>query len=333
MTAAFAVPANAAPAAEVCQPGLGVALTEIPKGTKDPRATTYVIDRVPAGATFSRRFQVCNGTDAPVTVNLYAGAAEIVDGRFSVIEGRVGNELSSWISISPSRVTLPAGARIEAVAAFAVPADAAEAERYAVLLAELPARPTGNGIAVASRVGVRVYLAVGEGKGPASDFRIESLQASRRPDGRPVVSAVVRNTGARALDLTGELRLTDGPGGLSGGPFPADLGTTLGPGDSSSVTVVLDRAIRGGPWLATLTLKSGLLERRAEATITFPDEAGQETAPVPAKNLPLREDPDVVIPIAIGIFSLAALLLLLALWRRRNKKDEEDQEEEAVPAG
>ncbi|MBW3590879.1 MAG: hypothetical protein KY393_03355, partial [Actinobacteria bacterium] len=60
------------------------------------------------------------------------------------------------------------------------------------------------------------------------------------------MTAEVRNTGGRALDLTGELTLTDGPGGLSGGPFPAELGTTLPVDGAAAVTVVLDEQLPDG---------------------------------------------------------------------------------------
>jgi hypothetical protein len=130
-----------------------------------------------------------------------------------------------------------------------------------------------------------------------------------------VVSALVRNTGGRALDLTGELRLTDGPGGLSGGPFPAELGTTLAPGDSSPVTVVLDEAIRGGPWQAWLALRSGATERAVEASLTLPDAAGTAADPVAA--VPILEDPGVIVPVAVGLLALLLLLLAAEVLRRR----------------
>lgn len=325
VTAAFAVPpASAVPAGPspigVCAPGLGIGLIEFPRGTKDPRALSYIVDRVRPGAQFARQFQVCNGTRDPIRVQLYPAAAEVSGGSFTLLDGRARNELTDWIRVEPSELVIPSGERVIASARFAVPEDAEDGEQYAAIVAELqPVAPVG-GISSGSRVGIRVYLAAGEGDAPANDFVISSLQAARRADGRPIVSAVVRNTGARALDLSGELRLSDGPGGLSGGPFPAMLGTTLGPGDSSPVLIVLDDAISGGPWTATLTLKSGLLERRAEAQITFPDEAGEENAPVEAKELSPVEDPDLVIPFAIGLLFLLFLALIIVGYLTSRRK-------------
>jgi hypothetical protein len=105
---------------------------------------------------------------------------------------------------------------------------------------------------------------------PASNFTINSLTGKRSPDGQPMVVASVHNTGVRALDMSGTLQLSSGPGGLSAGPFQANLGTTLAIGAIEPITIVLDKQIPDGPWHALVTLRSGLLERSAHATITFP---------------------------------------------------------------
>lgn len=123
-------------------------------------------------------------------------------------------------------------------------------------------------------MGIRVYLAVGKGGAPAPNFAISSLTAKRQHNGRPAVAALVRNTGGRALDLSGKLTLGKGPDGLSAGPFTAQLGTTIAPGQSEPVTVTLNTQVPDGPWKALIHLKSGLTSRTAEATITFPDGAG-----------------------------------------------------------
>lgn len=322
----LALPAPMAGAAgAACQRGLGVRLADAPAGTRDPRALSYITDHVAPGKTYDRRVEVCNGTGAPVSLRFYANAAVVENGGFRILEGRVGNELSSWISVAPAGRTLAPNERVTLTATIAVPADAEAGERYAVVLAELPPEPNGQGVGVASRIGVRVYLDVGAGAAPRSDFRVDSLQASRSDDGRPLVTARVQNTGGRALDLSGSLSLTDGPGGLSGGPFPAQLGTTLAPGDSAPVLIPLDSAIRGGPWAATLTLRSGLLERRARAEVTFPDGAGGQNAPVAAEDLSPVEDPDLVVPFAIVLIALLflALIVLGYLTSRRKARERE----------
>ena len=152
-----------------------------------------------------------------------------------------------------------------------VPSDAAPGEQYGVVWAEVrSAPPAGGGVVQVSRVGIRIYLSVGPGGAPAADFTIDSLTAARSPDGTPLILATVRNTGGRALDMNGALQLSGGPGGLSGGPFPATLGTSLAIGDTEPVTIALDKQLPAGPWDVRITLRSGLLERSAHATVTFP---------------------------------------------------------------
>lgn len=326
MVTALGVPAGAQSPqlVEPCKDSIGIALVEVPTQRKDdPRARTYVVDHVQPGARFERGLRICNGTTEPVAVQVYAGAATIDGAAFIAVEGRVDNELSSWITVTPERVSVPAKGEQVVSATFAVPVDATAGERYAALLVEAPAARQASGLSVANRVGVRVYLSVGGPKEPASDFVVDSLQASRRADGRPVVTASVRNTGERALDLRGELALSDGPGGLSAGPFPATVGTTLAVGASAPIEVVLDEAIRGGPWLARITMRSGLLERRAEARISFPDDPGASTEAVTAAALPLAKDPSVVIPFAIALLGLLGLLLVVVgyLATRRRARE------------
>jgi hypothetical protein len=80
--------------------------------------------------------------------------------------------------------------------------------------------------------------------------------------------------------------MTDGPGSLSAGPFTANLGTTLGVGDTEPVTVPLDRQLPNGPWKVHLTLASGLVHHTVTATITFPSgsRAGVSVAPSAADS-------------------------------------------------
>jgi hypothetical protein len=307
--------ASAAPSPGTCPAGVGIGLVEFPAGTKDPRAQQYVIDHVKPGATFTRRFQVCNGTSGPLTVLLYAGAAHVAGGSFVIDAGHAVNELSGWIQVEPSTLTIQAGQRALARATFAVPSDAEPGERYAALLAERPPPPGTPGIPITSRVGVRVYLDIGPGGAPKSDFAVDSLQASRAADGNAQVTAQVHNTGQRALDITGSLTLREGPGGQTGGPYPAKLGTTLAPGQTEPVVVPIDAAITDGPWTAQLTLSSGLLERRVQAGLTFPSAPGTTAPPVDVEKLPTLSENEirpgrsltVVLAVVVALAGLAAV--------------------------
>ena len=307
-----------------CPPGLGIGLREEPKAlAKDPRAAHAIIDFVAPGTTFTRKILVCNGDNARIHVDLYGAGAKIHQGSFDINSAPGADAISQWVSVQPKSLELEPGASEIVEATVAVARDAPAGEYYgAVVAARPPSAQTG--IAVAARAGVRIYLAVGTGGLPPTDFRIDSLTAARQSDGTPYVLAQVTNIGKRAIDLSGNLTLTKGPGGLSAGPFPAKLGTTLAPGQSEPVTIPLDKALPAGPWLATLDMKSGLIEHKAQATITFPKSSGTKAVPVKAKSVPLTKNRDVVVPIAIALL-LFLLILLFLIWWRRRKRDDEDE--------
>lgn len=322
-------PADVASAQAPSQGSIGIRLVDAPVSRKnDPRASIYIIDHVQPGDSFERRVEVSNNSDGIAVISLYATSASVKDGAFVGAERGDRAEPVPWTSVRPSDVELQPGARQHASVRIAVPANASGGERYGVIWAEI-APPQGTPIRVVNRVGVRMYLSVGGKEEPLSDFVIRSMTAQRLANGKKRVAATVENTGGRALDLSGELRLADGPSGLSAGPFPAKLGTTLGVGQVHDVTVDLDEEIPDGPWRAQLALRSGELERKAEAMIKFPERPGTSARPVKARAV------TGTIPGIIATGFSVLLLLLLGGWllwfllkRRRRKADDEER-----PAG
>jgi hypothetical protein len=314
---------------------IGIRLLEAPTNlADDPRAHLYVIDHLNQGDTIRRRIEVSSGLEQAIQLQLYAAGAVVSAGRFRFLEGRTQNELSSWIAVDPGSLEVPPHGASTAVVTIRVPKDALDGERYAVVWAQTPpSSPTDSGVAAIDRVGIRVYLSVGRGDAPAVDFRIESLTAERDPSGRPVVLASVRNTGGRAIDLSGALRLADGPGGLAAGPFPVQLGTTVGIGQRAPVRIVLSRSIPDGPWTAVLRLRTGPVERRAHARVTFPSSPGEGSTPVPATT-PGGSSvfPVVVLPV-IAALVLGLLLLLWLLWMRRRRREEPEGDRTERPVG
>lgn len=260
----------AAHAQPALPPGIGIRLLEAPADlADDPRAQGYVIDHVRPATTIERDFEVTNGEPDTFTADLYAVGARIGEQAFLPDEGRGQNLLASWITVDPPSMQVTAGDRRTATLRIDVPPDAPEGEHYAVVFAERRPDDPG-GLAVSSRVGIRIYLSVGPGGAPVSDFTIDSVTAARDGDGRPMITAAVTNTGGRALDLTGSVRLTEGPGGTVAGPFDLDVAATLPPGGTGQAVLELSPDLPDGPWLAVLTLGSGLLERVAEVRLTFP---------------------------------------------------------------
>jgi len=300
---------------------IGIGLLEAPVSREnDPRAKLYVVDHVAPGTTISRKIGISNSTPDTQTVNLYAGAASISGGDFIGAEGRTGNDVSSWTSVTPGQVTVPPSRTVQVEATIAVPAGVANGERYGVIWAERAPPPGATGVIVVNRVGIRIYLSVGTGAEPASDFTIESLTAERLNTGEPAVKAQVHNTGGRALDMSGSLELHNGPGGLSAGPFKAVLGTTLGIGQTEPVLVKLDKRLPAGPWNAVITLASGTIQHSAQGTITFPASGVGKTV----KANSLGKQLSVVIPILAILAALFAAVIFVLARRRRRDKDDTD---------
>ncbi|GHE26673.1 hypothetical protein GCM10017673_30760 [Streptosporangium violaceochromogenes] len=300
-------PPSAAAADRPGSDGVGIRPAEVPADARsDPRARRHIVDHLSPGAVVHRRIEVSNTSDVPVRVALYAAAAAIDRGMFSVSDGRTPNELSAWTSIGPRVLSLGPHSRSPATVTVAVPGRAAAGERYAVIWAETAGEAPYDGAGEVNRVGIRMYLSVGPGGGPPTDFTVDSLTARRTREGRPVVLARVRNTGGRALDLSGDLRLTEGPGGVRAGPFGVVLGTTLAPGGSDDVTVPLDDGVPDGPWQALLRLRSGTARHAARATILFPHDAGTAAA-VPAETD--TRQTVLAAALALGVAGLGATLL------------------------
>ncbi len=286
--AAFLVAAGmpAAAFAQPDQPGgtpagsIGIRLLDAPVALQDdPRAQTYIIDNLPPGTTITRHVMVTNNTGAPAKVDVYAGPAQIADGGFVPEDRGETSELTSWISVHKPTLELDNGQEAEVTVTIAVPKDAPEVEQYAVIWASLTTPNATGGIATESRVGVRVYLSVGEGNGPPSDFTIDKLTPRRDADLGAQVVATVTNTGGRAVDVSGTLALSDGPGGLSAGPLDA-TGSTIAPGATGEVVLAVPNSasLPAGPWTAEVKLQSGVKKHDMSASLTFPAEGDGESA-------------------------------------------------------
>lgn len=296
--------------------GIGLRLVEAPVAAKDdPRARIYIVDHLAPGTVIERRIEVSNSTTSNHHVALYSSAAAITNGVFVGADGATPNELSKWTTLAPGRVDMAAGEKRTAVVRIAVPDDAAPGEQYAAVWAEARSEAAG-GVTQVSRVGIRLYVSVGPGAPPAPDFTVTALTPARSGDGEPMITATVQNTGGRALDVTGSLVMSNGPGGLSAGPFPANLNTTLAVGDTKDVTITLDDRLPAGPWDAVVALKSGATERRGEAAITFPAAGrGATVATATASGRWWRLPAAAVV--LVGLAGLATLVGVRRTRRRR----------------
>jgi hypothetical protein len=248
------------------------------------------------------------GAVAAITVVSFVGAA-----------AHTANDLSSWTTVSRSSLDVPAGATAVDTVTVAIPSTASPGERYAVVWASVSNAGDGGNIELVNRVGIRMYVYVG-GTNPATSFTVNTLTGQRNSGGHPLVRAVVHNTGGRAVDFSGTLTLSAVIGGLTGGPYPAQLGTTLAPGQSEPVWFVLTDQVGDGPWNATVTLRSGLNQQTFRAQITFPNAPG--TAPSPAAANPtsggLGVDTILISAFLVVLLAALAALVIMAYRRRRH---------------
>lgn len=310
------------------------------------RGLVSVIAQVEPGEVVEREVIASNDTSEQQQLELYVGGATINGSEF-VPDDDPTHPIARWSSMSPPQAPLGPGERARSLLRIEVPGDAADGEYYGVVWVQPPA--SDGPIREINRVGIRIYLTVGAG-GPATaeeitDFGIGALTARLLPDGRQQVQADVENLGERAVDLVGELELLDGPGGLRAGPFPTDGVTTLAIGATGEVTVTLEGGLPPGPWIARLLLSSGEIDRLAEGTITFPEEAGTDADPAATDTIDaagldddeiserLRGQRRALLPLAavMVLLALAALWLLL-MWKRRDDEEEDDDELAATNA-
>ncbi|MFJ6197290.1 hypothetical protein [Micromonospora sp. NPDC092111] len=196
-----------------------------------------------------------------------------------------------------------------------MPPAASAGERYGVVWASATsAGKTAGNVTQIHRVGVRVYLDIGPGGEPASDFTIGKLLPARSPQGEPSVTVEVANTGGRAIDLTGKVTLTEGPAGTRAGPFEVTQGTTLAPGQSGQVTARFPNELPNGPWRIEVNLESGMVKRSASAKLTFPDPGGTGT---PGTGLSRIATGWTVGAAAVGLLVFTGLAMLARRSRRR----------------
>lgn len=267
---AIAAPSSADPATSAGS--IGIRLADVAEDLKDdPRANIYITDNVPPGGKVTHHVTVSNNTDSPQTIDVYAGPATLTDGTFAVAERGETNALTSWITVGQANVHLDPGSAVDVPVVIDVPSDAPEVEQYGAVWASL-AQTAEGGVTQVSRVGVRVYLSVGEGNGPPADFRIDSLAPTRGTDGSALLVAHVQNTGGRAVDISGTMNLSGGPGGLTAEPVNADY-ATIAPGAEGKVEFVVPNSasLPAGPWQAQVKLESGFNKHDLSASVTFPD--------------------------------------------------------------
>jgi hypothetical protein len=297
------------PSAAAGPPGsFGVRLVDVPVSeVGNPRALRYIIDYLPTGAIIHRRILIQNDESRTARFTVYADAAAINGGQLVGYAGATRSELTDWISVQHPTVTLAAGASVMDLITIGVPPGATRGEHYGVIwvqqTAKARARDGESGVTEVSRVGVRLYVAVGRGGAPPSSFDITSVTGHLTDAGRPVIVAHVNNTGGRAIDLSGSARLTDGPGGTSSGLFPAQRIVTLAPGQSWNMTFAVPKSLPDGSWRVTVNLASGLTKATATAAIQLTANVAAQAAASATPWIWLALGGLVVLVVAMGWYA------------------------------
>ncbi|GAA1699504.1 hypothetical protein [Dietzia cercidiphylli] len=269
------------------------------------------------------------------------------DGSFLPSAPGQSSALSRWIRVDRPVLYLQPGASAEVVATISVPAEAPDAEQYAVIWAShTSAAPGGSatgsgtgsvgsagsvgseagslgsvgssgggsgsheaGLDRISRVGVRVYLSTGAGDDPGSGFEIVDLRPVWTALGVAAFLATVSNTGRRAIDVAGTLDLTGGPGGLATPPIAAEP-VTIAPGETAEVRFPLsaDLPVPAGEWNATVALASGAEKQTRAQDLTLPSP---DDGPTP--DAWTGATSATVRPLGAGV-ALVSLLAVLLVW-------------------
>jgi hypothetical protein len=312
------LPVSSALAASRPQPargsaGIGIQLVDTAAASPGPLGRSYIVDRLKPGTSIRRLVKISNTTYSTASIVVYPAAAALRHGNFAFAPGRKENELSTWTSVSESVLHLPPGGSALETVTVSVSKRASPGERYAVVWAAVSTpTPASDGIRLINRVGIRMYVSIGPGGAPPSNFAIGPLTAKRTAAGQPLVVAPVRNNGLETLDISGTLTLVDGPGGLRAGPFPMTLAAALAPGHSEMASVQLDQRLPRGPWQATIKLNSGLIHMSAKARIRFPR---LDTTPL-ATTHPRAALLDPIVAVSLLLVLLAAAALALLISRR-----------------
>ena len=312
----------AAAAAGVTEPKTGPAqtfgtrLVDVPVSEAgNPRALQYIIDYLPTGTTIHRRILVMNGETRTAHFTVYPDAAQISNEEFIGDAGATRSELTGWISVQHPAVTLaPGGSEMDMIT-IKVPQGATRGEHYGLIWVQQTAlvrRTNGVGVNEVARVGIRIYLAVGTGGAPPTVFAITSITGSRSATGQPSLVVRVDDTGGRAVDLSGTLRLTGGPGDSSAGPYPARKVITLAPGQSGNMSFVPPKSLPDGPWQAKVTVVSGITAVTSTQTVQF----GGKLVVVHG-GLSLLVWGGIVLGVAVLSLALSAILLRRRTLLRR----------------
>ena len=141
---------------------VGIRIAQIPAAlAQEPLAGAYIISRLQPGIELAQRLEVFNTSTQEIKVSIYPGLATFKDNKFLIGNGRDGNELTSWTKLSLNTLILKPGKNQYFTMTISPPADALSLQQFGVIWAEVQGAPNSAGITAVSRVGIRMYIPVG----------------------------------------------------------------------------------------------------------------------------------------------------------------------------
>ncbi|HVF75962.1 MAG TPA: hypothetical protein VM938_13030 [Acidimicrobiales bacterium] len=238
--------------------------------TAEARDRSYVVRTVEPGAEFSDRLLAVNLTDKPIELDVAPVDATITgDGQFA--PGTATQADGRWLTVTPARVRVPARGTTPVSVRVKVPADAAEGDHIAAVVAQKAGPPTGSGnVQLVQRVGVRVYLTVqsaagesGRTGGLARTFEFKDLRWAG-----DAFEVDVQNTGDLLVEPLGTLTISRG--GLDGSTDLPVLGT-VPPREQRTFKVPPPKPLEPGTYDARMKLRlvQGGADQERSLTFTF----------------------------------------------------------------
>jgi hypothetical protein len=142
---------------------VGIRIAQIPADVADhPYSKFYIVSRLQPGIALTQRLEVFNTSPQEFTVSLYPGMATFLDGNFKIGEGRTGNVLTSWTKLTPDNLVVKPGESKFFDMTITPPIGSSSVEHFGVIWAEVAGTPNEAGITSVSRVGIRMYIPVGD---------------------------------------------------------------------------------------------------------------------------------------------------------------------------
>jgi len=158
---------------------IGIRIAQIPAAiAEDPFSEVYIVSRLQPGKNLVQRLEVFNTSSQEFKVSVYPGAATFIDGKFSVADGRTENTLTSWTRLSPNLLVVKPGESKTFVMNISTPSDASSIQQFGVIWAEVKGTPSASGVTSVSRVGIRMYVPVGNS--PAITISKASLTSNNQ---------------------------------------------------------------------------------------------------------------------------------------------------------